>query len=238
MKLGPSVGVLLAAVTVSGLARADEEAWLWIENRTPIVRTEKPGFPRIDFRTFTDMRINRRSNGLAQSFLRLGPLFYLSNWLFVGVHGTLYADRLPSGAFDQEARFEIEPNFFGRIGVFTWNDRNRFEARFREKETRYRYRNQLRINLAPKNWRWIPFVWDEVLFDLSGLGFNQNRAEIGIGRQLWPNIRLDAGFMLRSREDAFGWHHDGVLNLSLFVDALPLVKKKEPSGDRPAKRED
>ncbi len=227
MKLGPYFGALVMTVAWPSLAHADQEAWMWIENSIPVLRTEKPGFPRIDIRTFADARINGRSNGLAQSFLRVGPLFYLTNYLFVGLHGTIYADRLASGLFDQETRFEVEPNLFGRFGVFTWNDRNRFEVRFREKETRYRYRNQLRINLAPKHWRTIPFVWDEVLVDLSGLGLNQNRAEIGIGRQLWPNMRLDAGFMLRSREDASGWHHDGVVNLYLFIDAPSLPQKKK-----------
>ncbi len=227
MTFAKSLGFLGAFLLLASPARADEEAWFWVENRVPVIRTEKPTFPRIDIRTFADVRLNRRSGGLAQSFLRVGPLFYLTNHLFVGLHGTIYADRLPSGNFDQEARIEIEPNLFGRLGVFTWNDRNRFEVRFRETETRYRYRNQLRINLAPKHWRTIPFVWDEVLVDLSGLGLNQNRAEIGIGRQLWPTIRLDAGFMLRSRKDATGWQHDGIFNLYLFVDALPLVKPKK-----------
>lgn len=227
MKSAAYMGAFLVPLAISSVARADQEAWLWIENRVPVVRTEKPGFPRIDIRTFADVRINRRSDGLAQSFLRVGPLFYLTNFLFVGLHGTIYADKLKSGVFDQEARIELEPNLFGRLGVFTWNDRNRFEVRFREAETRYRYRNQLRINLAPKHWRTIPFVWDEVLVDLSGLGLNQNRMEIGVGRQLWPHVRLDAGFMVRSREDASGWQHDGILNLYLFIDApaLPAQKK-------------
>ncbi len=226
MKSAAYMGTLLAPLVLASTAHADEEAWLWVENRVPVIRTEKPGFPRIDIRTFADVRINRRSGGLAQSFLRVGPLFYLTDHLFVGLHGTIYADRLPSGVFDQEARFEIEPNLFGRLGVFTWNDRNRFEVRFREKETRYRYRNQLRINLAPPQWRTIPFVWDEVLVDLSGLGLNQNRAEIGVGRQIWPNMRLDVGFMVRSRKDASGWQHDGILNLYLFVDSTALLPKK------------
>jgi Protein of unknown function (DUF2490) len=224
MKFLAGCCIFVGATAWVSVGHADEEAWLWVENRVPVIRTEKPQYPRIDIRTFGDVRINNRSNGLAQSFLRVGPLFYLTSFLFVGLHGTIYADRNASGKFDQETRFEIEPNFFGRLGAFTWNDRNRFEFRYRNDETRYRYRNQLRINLAPKSWRNIPFVWDEVLVDLSGLGLNQNRAEIGVGRQLWPNIRLDAGFMLRSREDAKGRQHDGVLNLYLFVDVPPDKK--------------
>jgi hypothetical protein len=221
MKSVLPVPLFLAAVTASTTARADYEAWLWVENRVPVVRAETPSFPRIDLRLVTDVRLNGRSGGLAQSFFRVGPLFYLTNFLFLGVHGTIYADRLASGAFDQEARFEFEPNLFGRLGDFTFNDRNRFEVRVRESGTRYRYRNQLRINYAPKGARWIPFVWDELLVDLSGLGVNQNRAQVGLGRQLWSNVRLDVGVMLRSREEAAGWTHDRIANVYLYIDVLP-----------------
>lgn len=214
----------LAAFTFAPRASADYEAWSWIENRVPILRAKTPTFPRIDLRTFADVRANLRSSGLAQSFLRVGPLFYLSNFLFVGVHGTLYADRLKNGSFDQEARLELEPNLFGRLSDFTWNDRNRFEARFRESGTRYRYRNQLRINYAPKGAKWIPFVWDEVLVDLSGLGLNQNRANIGLGRMLSSHTRLDVSLMLRSREEAQVWVHDRAVVVYLFLDVPPMGK--------------
>ncbi|UQA63130.1 DUF2490 domain-containing protein [Polyangium aurulentum] len=222
MKRALSLPLFLAAVTASTTARADYEAWLWLENRVPVLRADTPSFPRIDLRLVTDVRLNGRSGGLAQSFFRVGPLFYLTNFLMIGVHGTIYADRLASGAFDQEARFELEPNLFGRLGDFTFNDRNRFEARFRESGTRYRYRNQLRINYAPKGARWIPFIWDELLVDLSGLGVNQNRAQVGLGRQLWSNVRLDVGVMLRSREEAAGWVHDRIANVYLYIDVPPL----------------
>ena len=225
MKRALSVPAALVASCLASEARADYEAWLWVENRIPIVRADGPTFPRIDLRVYAETRLNLRNEGLHQSFLRTGPLFFLTDFLFVGVHGTIYADRLPTGAFAQEARFEFEPNFFGRIGDFTWNDRNRFEARFRdETETKYRYRNQLRINYAPKDAKWIPFVWDEVLVDLSGLGLNQNRALIGLARMLSPQTRLDMGFMLRSREDASGWTHDRIFFAALFLDVAPRKK--------------
>jgi hypothetical protein len=211
----------LAVLSSAEIARADQEAWVWVENRVPIVRAEGAKFPRIDLRTFVDVRVNRRNGGLHQSFFRAGPLFFLSSFLFVGVHGTIYADRLASGAFDQEARFELEPNLFGRLGDFTFNDRNRFEARFREDSTRYRYRNQLRVNYAPKGAKWIPYLWEEVLVDLSGLGVNQNRLSFGLGRMISDSTRLEAGFLLRSREDASGWTHDRIATVYFFFDVPP-----------------
>lgn len=213
--------VSLALLTTATPARADGEAWFWIENRVPIVRADRPTFPRLDWRVFVDVRTNTRSEGLSQAFLRTGPLLFANDWLFVAAHGTIYSDRLASGVHDQEARLELEPNFFGRIGDFTFNDRNRVESRWRESGQRWRYRNQLRVNYAPKGAKWIPFIWNEVLFDLSGAGVNQNRLDMGIGRMLSDTTRFDVGYMIRSREEPIGWVHDHVLNFYLFFDAPP-----------------
>lgn len=211
--------VFAAATTRSIDARADGEIWSWVEARVPVIQNDRPDFPRLDWRVFSDLRVNKRSGGVAQVFFRTGPLFYVAPWSFVAVHGTLYSDRLASGLHDQEARLEVEPNFFGRFGDVTFNDRNRVESRWRESGHRFRYRNQLRISYAPKGARWIPFVWDEVLADLSGLGVNQNRAQVGLGRMLSATTRLDVGYMVRSRDEPTGWVHDHVLNLYLFFDA-------------------
>jgi hypothetical protein len=223
----------LAALCTSLPARADFEGWIWTELRAPILRTPKPGFPRIDWRVFTDIRLNGRAEGLHQAYLRTGPLFFVTDWLFIALHGVIYADRLlgpagdlEAGDFAQEARAELEPNFFWRLGDFTFNDRNRLEYRWRTYEERYRYRNQLRINYAPRGAKWIPFVWDEVLVDLSGGGFNQNRFNLGIGRMLNDHMRFDVGFMARSRLEKDGWKHDGVINFYLFVDVPPEAPAK------------
>ena len=219
MKRAVLVLFVLLTTLVARTARADGEVWLWTEARVPIVRHSRPDFPRLDWRVISDLRINKRSEGLAQAFMRTGPALYTTSWSMVALNGTLYSDRLPSGVHDQEARLELEPNFFVRLGDFVVNDRNRVESRWRESNGhRWRYRNQLRVSYAPLGATWIPFMWDEMLFDLSGLGFNQNRAQVGLGRMLNATTRLDVGYMVRSREEATGWVHDHVLNLYLFFD--------------------
>lgn len=218
--------VALALALWPAVATADGEAWIWIEGRVPLVRTARPAFPRLDWRFAVDTRLSGRADGLHQSFLRTGPLFFPTDFLFVALHGTIYADRLAGGRFDQEARAELEPNLFARLGPVTFNDRNRYEVRWREAGTRHRYRNQLRANYAPAGARVIPFVWDEVLVDLAGpgggQGLNQNRAQAGAGFVLAPGVRLDLAYMLRSRDDPAGWQHDHVGVVFLFLDAPPL----------------
>lgn len=221
----PSLWIAIAGFVLGALvtrpAQADGEAWIWIENRVPIVRANTPRFPRVDWRTLSDLRVNTRSKGLAQAFLRTGPLFFPTDFLFVATHGTIYTERLATGAHEQEARLELEPNVFGRIGDFTFNERSRGEYRYRESGVRWRYRNQLRVNYAPIGARWIPFFWDEVFVDLSGAGFNQNRFQVGLARMLDATTRLDVGYMIRSREEPTGWGHDHVININLYFDAAP-----------------
>ena len=230
-----AIGILAAALFTSGSARADGdgELWLWTELRLPVIASDKPRFPRFDWRIVTDFRLNNRSKGLAQAFFRTGPILYATDFLFIALHGTVYSDRLATGRHETEARVELEPNFFGRLGDFTFNDRNRLESRWRTDDQRFRYRNQLRVNYAPIGAKWIPFVWDEVLVDLAGLGLNQNRLEFGLGRLLSDTTRLDVGYMIRSREAAGTWTHDHVLNLYLFIDVPKPVAKPKPSTDGP-----
>lgn len=217
-----ALGMATAALAAMapGVAKADGEVWLWSEQRLPLTGSTT-AVPRVSLRVFADVRLSGRSEGLAQAFLRVGPLVHVTPWLFVGAHGTVYADRLASGQFAQELRAELEPNLFGRVGPFTFNDRNRLEYRYRTTGERWRYRNQLRVNYAPPGARWIPFVWDELLVDLSGDGVHQNRAEIGLGRMLGDRSRVDVGYLFRSRLEAGQWHHDHILNLSVYVEPIP-----------------
>jgi hypothetical protein len=196
-------------------AVADSELWLWTEHRQPLPKPQAWLPDRL--RLFTDTRVGFRYPGLGQQFLRLGPIWELHPHLFLAVHGTAYADQVRPGAYDQEYRLEFEPNVVWSWGDVAFNDRNRLEYRWRSTEQRWRYRNQLRAQWRPTGWTVYPFAWNEVLVDLSGLGFNQNRAVIGLAHDLWPGGRLDVGYGLRSRQGATGvWDHDHLLNVTWF----------------------
>jgi hypothetical protein len=224
--LGSRLGLaLILMLLATGRALADDGgAWLWLEYRLPVAGLP-PRLPRLSMRLFSDTRFSAAAGGLAQQFLRVGPIFEVTSWLFLGVHGTIYADRLADGTFDQEARLEVEPNFNWRIGRFTFHDRNRLEYRWREERSRVRYRNQVRISYAPVGAKYIPFIWDEVLFDLTD-GFNENRFMTGLGFMLNSHIRLDLGYMLRTRLVEGDWQqaHLGVVYLFVGLPSKPKTK--------------
>ncbi|MFP5503015.1 MAG: DUF2490 domain-containing protein [Candidatus Sericytochromatia bacterium] len=209
------IAAVAALVTLlpAAPAMADVENWNWIETRVPL-SDGQAGAPS-QLRVFADSRYGLRYPGLGWLFLRVGPIWNLHpNW-FLATHYTTAIEQTAPGAMAQEHRIEIEPNFFGRLGDFTYNDRNRLEYRYRVTGATWRYRNQLRFQYQPEGATWAPFVWDEALVDLSGQGFNQNRAAIGLAHLLNANTRVDAAYILRSRLGGGVWEQDHVLNLTL-----------------------
>jgi hypothetical protein len=197
-------------------ARADVESWNWFEARVP-VSDGQHGLPDT-LRLWTDARFGGRYPGLGQLFFRVGPVWELHpNW-FLATHLTTYADQISPGAFEQENRFEFEPNYRGRFGDWTVGDRNRLEYRWgRPAGARWRYRNLFRVNYQPEGATLFPYVWNEALVDLSGLGFNQNRSAIGISKVLSDSTRLDVAYLLRARGSAAGaWETDHILNVYMI----------------------
>lgn len=216
-----SAALALASVLATpSVARADWEVWLPVEVRVPVLRAPSPTWGRVDWRLISEARFSGRTEGLEQLFVRTGPVAYLTPFMFVAAHVTYLTDALGGPApirMEQEIRAELEPNFFGRIGVFTLASRNRLEYRWRQTFERLRLRSQLRVNLAPPGWRVMPFVQGEGLFDLADSrsddpaaaaavpptpGLGQLRGFVGAGLQLTSNVRLDVGLLLRSRQVA------------------------------------
>ena len=239
----PRAGLVTAALTiVPSVALADWEIWMPVEVRVPVLRAPTPTLGRVDWRISSESRFSGRTEGLEQLFFRTGPVVYLSPYFFVAAHVVISVDALGGAApirMEEEIRAELEPTFFGRIGVFTLSNRNRLEYRWRQTYERTRARTQLRVNLAPPGWRVMPFVQGELLFDLTDTradnpvtalavpptpGLNQVRGFAGVGLQVASNVRLDVGFLMRSRPVAavvpgtFDHTLDEGLWLQLFVD--------------------
>lgn len=208
---------LLAWSAAAAPARADAEYWNTLETRIPLTAHAPLTGQPAAFRTVADLRYGFRYPGLGWEFFRLGPLWTVAPWCFVGTHLTTIAVQTAPSTFMQEYRAELEPNFFGRWGDLAWNDRNRLEYRWRWNDQHFRYRNMLRVAHAPPGAAWIPYVWEEPMIELNAEGFAQNRFQLGVGRQLGPHVRLDLGLMLRSRATAGVWEHDYVLNSFLYV---------------------
>jgi hypothetical protein len=229
-------GAAIAAALAWGpapAARADVEGWAWFEARVPISDGQY-GLPN-SWRVWTDTRLGGRYPGLGQQFVRMGPIWELHPNMFLATHLTSYADQVSPGVFEQEVRAEFEPNLRARWGLFNVADRNRLEYRFgRPSAPRWRYRNLLRVNIQPEGATLYPYVADEVLVDLSGAGFNQNRSYVGLSKVLSDSTRVDVAYLLRARATAAGpWALDHILNLVLFFAprTAPMFPASAPADD-------
>jgi hypothetical protein len=98
------------------------------------------------------------------------------------------------------------------LGKIRMQDRNRAEKLFGIPHDPIRYRNKLVVDLGSEDDRWRPFVSDEVFYDFSQSLWSQNRAQIGLGRQMTPQLRLDGFFLERSvhKSDPTSTHAIGV----------------------------
>ena len=207
--------------------------WFWFEYRQPIIGWADTPPPRLQLRVVMDSRFFVGTRGLDEQFLRIGLITDVNKWFWFAANSTFYVDRnLDTLAYQFETRLEIEPHFAGRIGPMTFDDRNRLEYRHRQPiETpsrtlagfdRFRYRNLLRINYEPAGAKWIPFVFNEWLFNLN-VGFDQNRLAGGIARRLSSNVRLDGAYMWRAirPNTTSPWSHDHLLLCYLYVGLPP-----------------
>ena len=116
-----------------------------------------------------------------------------------------------------------------------WRSR-RLEHRWRQTFERTRARTEVRVNLTPPGWRLMPFLQAGVALRPHGHareqprefpptpGLNQVRGFVGVGLQVASNVRLDVGFLMRSRPvpavvpGTFDPALDEGLWLQLFVD--------------------
>jgi hypothetical protein len=91
----------------------------------------------------------------------------------------------------------LTPTF--KLHRFVLADRNRFEKLVGFANSPVRYRNRFLVD-APfgAKERWHAFIDDEVIFNLTDGDWNQNRFEIGGGRQLAFRIFLDVYYLQRN----------------------------------------
>lgn len=214
-------------------ARADVELWTPVEARGSL-GAAPGGWAPTKLRAIVEARQKLDGAQGSQVFLRTGPIWELGNGHFLALHGAAaFARGAPDQPWGLERRLEVEPNFLWRLPALALSlaDRNRLELRsLASGELRWRYRNQLRLNYTGFG-GFAPFAWDEVLYDLSGAGFNQNRLAAGIALVPAPGRRVDLGVLLRHRRaDASApWDADVALWVQLFADPGPTQAPRPPA---------
>lgn len=226
--LRPLALALVALGAASAPARADLEVWTPVEARGSLGPAPGSWAPS-KWRAIVEWRQKLDATRGTQVFMRTGPMWEFGGGNFLALHGTASLERPagPGGPWGLERRLELEPNFRFDLPALALNltDRNRLELRDTiSAGLRWRYRNLLRLNYT--GWGAVaPFVWDEVLWDLSGAGFNQNRLSVGLAFVPKAGSRIDVGLLqrLRRADERSPWDADFGLVLSFFADPGPAA---------------
>lgn len=110
-----------------------------------------------------------------------------------------------------------------RAGAFTLSSRTRLEQRFREDETSWRLREQLRLAI-PLGQPGVELVgWSEVFYNLNATdwagdtGFDRWRNFAGISVALSEDISIEPGYMNQLVNKATGDEVDNVFNVTLSI---------------------
>ena len=218
-KLGCAAAILLASAAPASAS----EVWTMFDTRVALSEGQM-GLPE-QLRIFNQYRFGMRYAGQGQALLRVGPVWNPTPWLTVATHLTNALDQDRPGVYEHEVRAEFEPTLKLSLGDWELSDRSRLEHSWFPTSTRWRYRNQARVAYTPEAWHWQPFASEEA-FHVFGQGWSENRIQLGVSHDYFPQGRTDIGYMFRSENEATGWQHAHLATLTLFFGPrnAPLVR--------------
>jgi hypothetical protein len=99
--------------------------------------------------------------------------------------------------FTTEHRLEIIPYLKGQWAGFQIELRNRFELRNIDGDESFRLRERIQImrNFKYKDWDFDYYISDEIFYDSNANNFNQNRAKIGVVKEVTPGLNMGLYYM-------------------------------------------
>lgn len=142
----------------------------------------------------------------------------LADWLTLSWNFR-YAEGNPSGDnWIREYRPHFNVTIKDKIAGLPWSNRARIEYRdFDEKKDHWRFRNKLLIDLPFEIpvLHATPYVGDEVLFNLSEHGFNQNRLYAGFKFKITDNLKANLYYYFLKAQKSSGWDEASVIGAKL-----------------------
>ena len=145
-----------------------------------------------------------------------GGLIYtgLAAWIDLGFFFKYAEGNKDGDNWIKERRPHFNVKIKSKLGDFPWSSRARIEYRdFDEKKDHWRFRNKLILDM-PFEIPVIsarPFIGDEVFFNLSENGFNQNRVYTGLKFKLAKNLKATLYYYWLKGQTSSGWDEASVI---------------------------
>jgi len=215
---------LAGSLLVSRRAFADVQAWSALEARAPVSEGAYGAPTHVRF--VSESRFGGPRSGLSFLLARLGPMWELGRVVLLNANLVQAISSDAMGTLRPESRVELEPNLRLRFDPVGLNLRQRAEVRFVDGQTTYRYRAQLRANLQPEGAVVFPFLSSEVFVDLNQGRLAESRNVLGVALAPYPAIRIDLGYMLRTRRDPDDWlfGHAAVLSFTFAPKPSAVIE--------------
>jgi hypothetical protein len=142
----------------------------------------------------------------------------LADWIDIGFNYKQIFVEQSDGNWSSENRPHFNITFKGRLGSLAFSDRSRFEYRDLEyADDLWRYVNKLEVNLPFEftQYKFRPYIADQVYINMDGSGFEKNRIYAGINFELSENFGSELCYVWQWRELNCGWHDLDALGFQL-----------------------
>ena len=141
-----------------------------------------------------------------------------ADWIDIGLNYKQVYKKQTDGDWSREKRPHLNITFKGRLGNFDFSDRSRFE--FRDKEygdDLWRYVNKFEVNLPFEftQFKFRPYVADQVYINMDGSGFEKNRIYAGFNFELTEDVESELYYVRQWSESDGRWQELSALGLQL-----------------------
>lgn len=158
-----------------------------------------------------DLRFNDDIGNLYYWHVRSGIVYHLHKNLDLGATYRIKQTKTAKGSWIPEHRLEMEINPKIAVGNFKIVNRNRFEYRkLHASEVRWRYRNMIKIAypLEIKGKKIIPFISQEIFYDMEVEKYNVNWVTVGVSKKLTKNVSGTFFYRVESKRVKLSSHWD------------------------------
>jgi hypothetical protein len=142
----------------------------------------------------------------------------LVDWMDIGFNYKQAFLELRDGHWIRENRPHLNITFKGRLGSLDFSDRSRIEYRDKEYvDDLWRYVNKFEVNLPFEltQFKFRPYIADQVYINMDGSGFEKNRVYTGVTFELLEDIESELYYVRQWSEFLGQWQELSALGLQL-----------------------
>lgn len=122
--------------------------------------------------------------------------------------------------WSEEHRLLFDPKLKWEFAGLKFSNLFRFELRYFDLVgDNWRYRNKLKISKKTRLWgfEYVPFVADEVFYDLRDDKCTQNRFDLGFEKEMSKNVKLTLFYRIQSDKQGRDWSEMHVIGIKFGI---------------------